>query len=256
MFDCDTDGVYTAKDNSLFITMGSEEYELAHYFTDNPVSLKTFDDDLIVGFEIFKGNPDIISFDKDTILGIDWDSRGTDIGLEFGDSKYKGKISIQDALCEILKEDKENKYILYDHGSGEIADYIAIQETDRQLSIKLYHVKKKSAAGFNSSTADVYEVAGQAVKSIVWLTTRGKFADKVISRHIAGHCQPVVGNYRECLQAIRDTSKQMVANIVIVQPALSRSVDMPDKIQEVLASASSYIKRAGKVQGLEIMGSK
>ena len=256
MFDCDTDGVYTAKDNSLFITMGSEDYELAHYFTDNPVSLKTFDDDLIVGFEIFKGNPDIISFDKDTILGIDWDSRGTDIGLEFGDSKYKGKISIQDALCEILKEDKENKYILYDHGSGEIADYIAIQETDRQLSIKLYHVKKKSAAGFNSSTADVYEVAGQAVKSIVWLTTRGKFADKVISRHNAGHCQPVVGNYKECLQAIRDTSKQMVANIVIVQPALSRSVDMPDKIQEVLASASSYIKRAGKVRGLEIMGSK
>ena len=29
-------------------------------------------------------------------------------------------------------------------------------------------------------TGDIYEVAGQAVKSITWLTTKGKFADKVL----------------------------------------------------------------------------
>ena len=44
--------------------------------------------------------------------------------------------------------------------------------------------------------------------------------------------------------------------VVIVQPALSKSVPMPNKIQEVLAAASSYISRAGIVKGLEILGSK
>ena len=43
--------------------------------------------------------------------------------------------------------------------------------------------------------------------------------------------------------------------LVIVQPALSKSAYMPDKIKEVLASASYYISKAGKVRGLEILGS-
>lgn len=103
---------------------------------------------------------------------------------------------------------------------------------------------------------DIYEVAGQAVKSITWLTTKGKFADKVYYRHSAGHCIPVRGDFRECIRALRDAGKQLTAFIVIVQPSLSRSVVMPEKVQEVLAAASTYIKRAGKVQGLEIIGSK
>ena len=62
--------------------------------------------------------------------------------------------------------------------------------------------------------------------------------------------------YSKLIKAIRDAGKQLTAFIVIVQPSLSRSVAMPERIQEVLAAASTYIKRAGKVQGLEIIGSK
>ena len=180
----------------------------------------------------------------------------TDVGTEIGPCSTAGKISIQDTIEKWLKADANNKYILFDHGSGEIADYIAIQENDNQLIVRLFHAKKKTSVGYNSSMSDVYEVAGQAVKSITWLTTKGKFADKVSYRHQAGHCKAVRGDFIECIRALRDTSKQLTAFIVIVQPALSRSVEMPDKIQEVLAAAESYIKRAGKVQGLEILGSK
>ena len=103
---------------------------------------------------------------------------------------------------------------------------------------------------------DIYEVAGQAVKSIIWLTTKGKFIDKISSRHSAGHCQLLNGNYKDFIKELRATTKQIIGYVVIVQPALSKSVPMPDKIQEVLAAASSYISRAGKVKGLEILGSK
>lgn len=253
---CDVQGKYSSKDFDLYTHIGTEECRLDEYFNDNPVLFKTLDESVISGFEIYRGNPDAFSFDQGQIVGFDWDTYNTDTGLEFGKSTITGKISIQDTLEQYLKANEQNTYILFDHGSGEIADYIAIQEREDQLIVRLYHVKSKSAAGYNSSMGDVYEVAGQAVKSITWLTTKGRFAEKVSSRHAAGHCISVHGDFRECIRALRDAGKLLTAFIVIVQPSLSRSVTMPSKIQEVLASASTYIKRAGKVQGLEIIGSK
>lgn len=253
---CDVQGKYSSKDSDLYTHIGTEECKLDEYFNDNPMLFKTLDESVISGFEIYRGNPEAFSFDQGQIEGFDWDAYNTDTGLEFGKSAITGKKSIQDTLEQYLKANEQNTYILYDHGSGEIADYIAIQEREDQLIVRLYHVKSKSAAGYNSSMGDVYEVAGQAVKSITWLTTKGRFAEKVSSRHAAGHCIPVQGDFRECIRALRDAGKLLTAFIVIVQPSLSRSVAMPSKIQEVLASASTYIKRAGKVQGLEIIGSK
>lgn len=253
---CDLQGRYSSKDNDLYTHIGTDELALTDYFNDNPVVFKTFDDAVISGFEIYRGNPDAISYDQNHIEAFDWESYNTDVGLEFGSSSTDGRVSIQDTIEKWLVADGKNTYILFDHGSGEIADYIAIQENDNQLIVRLFHAKKKSSAGYNSSVNDVYEVAGQAVKSITWLTTKGKFADKVSYRHQAGHCKAVRGDFKECIRALRDSSKQLTAFIVIVQPELSRSVKMPDKIQEVLAAAESYIKRAGKVQGLEILGSK
>lgn len=256
MLSCDIQGRYSSKNSDLYTHVGTAEYNMADYFNDNPVRFKTLDDSVISGFEIYKGNPDAISFDKDQIQAFEWETYNTDVGLEFGKSTKDGKISIQETLKQYLKNDNRNTYILFDHGSGEIADYISIQEQENQLTVRLYHVKKKSATGYNSSMGDIYEVAGQAVKSITWLTTKGKFVEKVSSRHTAGHCIPVQGDFRDCVRALRDPEKQLIAFIVIVQPSLSRSVEMPKKVQEVLAAASTYVRMAGKVQGLEIIGSK
>lgn len=252
---CDTQGKYSSNEDDLYTRIGTSEYKMEDYFNDNPVVFKTIDETVISGFEMYKGNPESVSFDNDTILACNWDEYGTDVSLEYGTSENNGKISIQDALEKILIEDNDNTYILYDHGSGEIADYIAIKEDDNRLVVRLYHVKKMNGSKYNSSINDVYEVAAQAVKSIIWLTTKGKFADKVSSRHASGHCILVRGNYKDCIRELRDVNKQLIAYIVIVQPSLSKSIPMPDKIQEVLASAATYIKRAGKVKGLEIIGS-
>lgn len=256
-FTCDLQGKYISETGDLYTNIGTIECRLTDYLNDNPILFKTYDDTLISGFEMYRGIPDdSFSYDQNQIESIDWDSYGTDVSVEFCTKKTKDVVSIQDTLKVILQENSDNKYILYDHGSGEIADYIAIQEDDNRLIVRLYHVKKKSGTGFNSSMNDIYEVAGQAVKSITWLTTKGRFADKISNRHKAGHCRLLAGEFNDFIRELRSTSKQIVGYIVIVQPALSKSVPMPDKIQEVLAAASSYISRAGKVKGLEILGSK
>lgn len=256
IFTCDLQGKYKAKSGDLYIPKGIVELPLADYLKDNPISFKTYDDNLISGFEIYRSSSkDTLVFDQNIIQEIDWATYGTDTSVEFTTPTSLGTISIQDTLKKILQSDSNNKYILYDHGSGEIADYIAIQEDDNHLTIRLYHVKKHSSKGYNSSVDDVYEVAGQAVKSTTWLTTKGKFISKISERHTSGHCRLINGDFDSFIKYLKSTIKQFTGYIVIVQPALSKSISMPDKIQEILAAASSYISKSGKVKGLEILGS-
>ena len=239
----------------MYIHMGSSEPSLSEYFDNNPLLFKTYDDTLISGFEMYKGIPDdeTISYDQSQIHAINWEEYKTDTSVEFGESGNIGYISIQDALRRILE--KQDGYIIYDHGSGEIADYFTIKEDEHRITVHLYHVKKQHSTSFNSSMSDIYEVSGQAVKSIIWLTSKQKFIDKIISRHNAGHSQVINGDYNALIKELRGTSKQFIGVIVIVQPGLSKTVPLPPKMQEVLASASTYISKAGKVKALEIWGS-
>jgi len=260
IFSCDTKGYYSSDTENFYVSRGMNEEDLASYLTNHPLRIKTFDDTIIEGFEIYKGPSDeTLSYDKNQIIGVDWDEYNTDVKVEFikkGTKIAKGKKSIQDTLREILLSDPKNKYVLYDHGTGEMADYITIQEETNQWIVKLYHVKKKSAAGYNNSMNDVYEVAGQAVKSIIWLSSTAKLIDKIRSRQQSSHCVPIRGDSKALLKELRSATKQLAGYIVIVQPGLSKSTNMNIKVQEVLASAASYISRAGRVKGLEVIGSK
>ena len=255
-FSCDTQGKYSSEDGDYYLHLGSEECDLEQYLCDNPLAFKTLDDALIIGSEIYKGTPDSVVFDQSQIMPLDWEAYNTDVTREIGTTVIKGKISIQSTIEKMLVDNEKNKFVMFDHSSGEIADFIAVQETENQVIVRFYHAKKMNGKEYNSRVDDIYEVAGQAVKSISWLSTKGTLVAKMNARRSGGHCMPIKGDYHECVKLIRDSSKQLIGYIVIVQPALSRTVAMEGKIQEVLASASTYIKRAGKVRGLEILGSK
>jgi len=135
-----------------------------------------------------------------------------------------------------------------------MADYITIKETDSSFEVTLFHVKRMTAKTYNSSVGDIYEVAGQAVKSTIWLKTKQVLLNKIMDRRRTDHCQFIVGSFNEFRQTLKK-SKQLIGKVVIVQPSISKSTIMPDKIQEILASARYYINNSGKVKSLEIWGS-
>jgi UDP-2,3-diacylglucosamine pyrophosphatase LpxH len=136
-----------------------------------------------------------------------------------------------------------------------MADFITIQETEFAFEVTLYHVKKMSATTYNNSVRDVYEVAGQAVKSTIWLKTKQGFIKKIADRRRSGHCQFIHGNYDDFKLKMKQ-NKQLVGKVVIVQPSISSSVYMPEKIQRILAAAHYYINNSGKVKKLLIWGSR
>ena len=261
VFTCDIHGHYFSRSNKLHIKTSKAIIDLPDYFTDNPIIFKTFDDALISGDEIYKSidtNNQNKIFDPNRIIAIDWDKYNTNIKKEFYKSDEKrGKMnSIQESLETFLLEDPNNIFVIFDHGSGEIADYISLQENDSEIIVKIYHVKKMSGATYNANVSDVYEVAGQAVKSIIWLLSKASLITKMEKRRSSGKCVFKKGTFTDFKEKLRGSQKQFSCFVVIVQPALSRSKPMDNHIQEILASANSYISKAGKVKGMEIIGSK
>jgi superfamily II DNA or RNA helicase len=253
---CDTDGEYTSSTKKIMLVDGRGVVPLVDYLNEYPMQFKTTDDVLIHGIELLQGNPDAMVYSSDNIKGIEWELYGTDRKIEVNDPVHHPTgTSIQTTLETILKSDRENKYIIYDHSSSEMADFITLKESEHVMEVTLYHVKKMSSSIYNSSVGDVYEVAGQAVKSTTWLRTKQFFRKKIIDRNRTGHCQFKVGDFEDFKATMRQ-NKQLIGRIVIVQPGISKSTPMPDKIQQILAASNFYINNSGKVKSLEIWGSK
>ncbi|MBO0996776.1 DEAD/DEAH box helicase family protein [Bacillus sp. SD075] len=252
---CDVNGRYNSAESKFLVSEGRRKDSLSDYLNNYPLTFRTTDDVLIQGIELSQGDPNAIVFSNENILPIDWKGKyGTDITVEFNDDSSSVK-SIQSSLKEILEENTKFKYIIYDHSTGEIADYITVSECENEYEITLFHVKKMSAANYNSSMNDVYEVAGQAVKSIIWLKNKSALLKKVSERRRSSHCNFIRGEYEAFRRDIKNEDKMIKGKIVIVQPSISKNTDMPEKIQEVLAAARYYISNSGKVRNLEIWGS-
>lgn len=247
------DGRYTCDQPNIFLKHGRNELSLVEYFNNNPLIFKTLDDSVIEGDEITTWASEIDIFMPDEINGIEWDKYMADIHREFGET-INGKKPIQDALFEILNESNKYTYLIFDHGTGEIADYITITENDNTIETVLYHVKAMNGEAYNSNLKDIYEVAQQAIKSMIWLNSQKELLNKIRLRRESNHCQLKKGNYNDLEKTLKE-KKPFTAKIVIVQPAISKSVDFPAKYQEVLAATRFYINSSRRFT-LKIWGSK
>ena len=254
--ECDTKARYRSLGNTFIVCSGKDEISMDKFLTEQPLIYKTVKDMTITGIDVIEGDFEGELFDNSIIEGIDWKSYDTNLKLEFRKDDSDTRVSIQDALYKILEADEKFKYIIYDHGSGEMADYITIHETDNDLVVELYHVKKMGSSSYNNSVGDVYEVSGQAIKSVKWFATKGKLLEKFTSRHNAGHCLlKKGGDFKTMIKEMKTSGKVLRGSICIVQPGIKKSKVIPNKIQEVLAATDSYVKKAGKVNRLRIMGS-
>lgn len=250
----DLNGKYESLSSSeQLVSLGRDIIPLSNYLNEYPLNFYTSNLGLIQGNEISEFD-NIPIFDKSKIIAIDWDKFNTDIKMEFKDENYNGSMnSIHDTLYEILKESKPD-YIIYDHTTGEIADYITIRILSNEINISLYHVKSQSSVNKNSAVNDVYEVLGQSIKSLIWIKNKETFRTKIRSRQKSGHGIFINGN----IENLEDDLKKNIpirGKVIACQPSLTNSEELPEKISEVLSATNMKVMNSAVANEFIVWGS-
>ena len=133
--------------------------------------------------------------------------------------------------------------LIYDHGTGEVADFITMKEFADKIQINLYHVKGSTGNNLGDRVADVYEVCMQAVKSQVWTTNKHTFKNKLLSRTKAHNEKFIVGD-KDAFTALINKSKRAEFIFSIVQPGISQATFSP-KLSHILAATDDSLINSG-----------
>ncbi|WP_413975524.1 DEAD/DEAH box helicase [Stenotrophomonas acidaminiphila] len=140
--------------------------------------------------------------------------------------------------------------IFNDDGKGEIADLVAIRESNSAIYVDLYHCKfcpaTDGVATPGGRVADVYEVCGQASRSVKWLYTGTKFFDRLMDRYqqsLTKDFDRILKGTPQELEILRNKchDHEIIFKFVIVQPAISAKKVSQEQLA-VLGTSYSYIK--------------
>ena len=227
-------------DDELTVEQGRDRFGFIDYLNANPVTLYTSEFASIRGAEIFR--PETFDpFDRNKLTLLNWN--GVNIQREFWqDGQEHPEQSIHEHLLQYLSE-TTNGIIIYDHRVGEVADIITLEVTDNRPRLTFYHVKGSSAPRPGQRVQDVYEVAGQVIKSVVYINNLSSLEEKITRRLNTGsrlHRGSDQGLTAFFAQARRNGCTFAIA---LVQPGVSE--DLSESNAHVLAAVDDYVRRAG-----------
>ncbi len=229
---------------------GKPHIRLSSYFNDNPPTIWYVGTSSLQGNVMLKALSKKDSFFSDNdFIPLDWGAVNVDIQVEsqLANDGSKRINSIQYAIIKFLKEKEEYSIIFDDDGSGEIADIVAIRERKNEIVVELYHCKYSSEETPGARITDLYEVCGQAEKSVFWkasgieLIERLKYREakrlnnKNISRFELGDME-ILGIIQKKM-----LYKQIKLEIFLVQPGVDSKKVTPD-MRVVLGGTSDYCK--------------
>jgi len=141
-----------------------------------------------------------------------------------------------------------------DDGKGEVADVVAIRSVGEPASpsgveADLYHCKFSGAATPGRRVKDLYELCGQAQKSISWMSSPERQIDifthllrREASRLDAGLSSRCEVGDTDRLQTILDVSRlrPLTVRVFIVQPGVSRANATRDQL-ELLSVTENHL---------------
>lgn len=220
---------------------------LSQWFEDYPPTVYFEKSALLIGKLLYRQeNASLVPFDPARV--ITWDWTGVDITKE-SQKSTKRPDSIQRRVIETLARRQDQPYALLfdDDASGEAADIVAMRTTDTELIVELYHCKfsKKKDAG--ARLIDLYEVCGQAQRSVRWKEDPerliGHLARRDQYRVKGGGASRFERGDTNLLRALRDQTRRLSPRftVFVVQPGLSRGQLDSDHL-ELLAATELFLK--------------
>lgn len=238
------------------VVVDGREVNINEFFSEFPIIVYLNDFSVLEGKEYCEKNisGEIINPDWFTI--IDWSKENIDITKEFREDKTEIKKSIHDYMNMIISNKaKKSDFVYYDHGTGEIADFIEARTENDILIIKLYHCKGSGGKNPGSRVGDVYEVCGQVVKSITHLNNK-RFLEKLL--HRSELKSKNIFNFRKDdvnkLLDMFSKATKVEYQIVIVQPGITFS-KMQNKLKPMFVAANEFC-RQNAIRDIEVICSK
>lgn len=239
--------------NRLFVKDRKGLIILEEYFKVNSPEITFIDEDgnLIIvqeNFKILVNQKRNLQFPRESLVKIDWEKYNVDITKE-SQGRDRKIDTIQYATINNLV-DQDATIIFDDDGSGEIADIVTIKQNveSKNIEISFYHCKYSKSSKPGSRVSDLYEVCGQAEKSILWYGNVVELIDRMISRENKrkekyGDSRIEYGDI-ELLYAIKRMIKsgfETELKIVIVQPGVSIG-KISKEMNHLLLATDSYLK--------------
>jgi len=181
---------------------------------------------------------------------LDWS--GCAIGIEYETSKANGLNTVHQHLQLDLQSRPNLRSLIYDHRSGEAADFIAVTETaDADVVVSLYHCKGAGGTPSGTRVGDVYEVAGQLLKSIAYCDPL------VLIPHVRHRINPnrhrhpssfLIGDFNGFEQLLLSTpAHKLKFAIYGVQPGISLS-QVDEHLSDLMAFGLDYVRRGGAAE--------
>lgn len=245
----DDNGYYFAhySGDILSIHLKRKEYDLVKFFQDNPPRIKFVDQSTLEGnYYVTLTEKTPLKFSDSNIERWNWKEKGVDITVE-SQGLSKKKNSIQYCVINYLMGLGKYDVIFDDDNSGEIADIVTIKIEDEVIAFEFYHCKYSHDEQAGHRVSDLYEVCGQAEKSVEWKQDMISVIDRMIKRenkrvNEGKTSRFEVGDF-EVLSEIKNRLKMYPATlkIFVVQPGVDGD-SITDEMHQVLMASKTYLQ--------------
>ncbi len=232
-----------------------EQLEMETWLSEHRPNFYTANLNHFQGYSYFeRPNTSLQQLSDESFEVIDWDD--CEINIEFDESNLTRK-TVHKHLEAYIQSLPNLAFVLYDHRSGEMADFI-VATTDKtgSLMVILYHCKVAGGAPSGNRVNDVYELAGQTVKCLKFLSQR------VLIDHIRRRAKEkpnrkfskfLHGTLESALEEIQLRQPiEILFSIVAVQPGISKG-KLKSPIIDVMAAAQDYLVKGSAGTSLKWM---
>lgn len=181
-------------------------------------------------------------FNRDNCTAMDWPVDITNESM----GKQKLANSIQYHTWQSIE--KEFDIVVNDDGSGEAADLVAVKSLPDKIILSLYHCKYSHGAKPGARLNDLYEVCGQAQRSVRWKHVGLSYVYRHIKQresywHPAGQSRFLKGDI-SMLESLKNRARTTPVEfqVTIVQPGMSKK-KATEEMLKLLGTTELFIKK-------------
>lgn len=179
----------------------------------------------------------------DLLHPVDW--AGIDLKKE-SQGSAKDKTSIQHRMMDVVRADRAWDLLIDDDAAGEIADIVAIAVAGDYLDVMLVHCKYAVTGAPAARIDDLYELCGQAQKSVRWRHYVPEMFKRLISREqrrviTRGFSGLEIGDPGD-LYRLMDEGRKLRPRftIAVAQPGVTKAGISVEQ-QHLLGSTEKYV---------------